>query len=345
MKNRILLIFLAMVLVVSLAAFVACAEEEEVVTEEWQWPRKLILLAPGTTSSGYITALAWSTPLVEDTGITVRIVAEGLRTLRLQWLQQGTAFLSTEAAGGKLLMEADAEYATRHGGPIHIRHFWVQGTHERSFTTQRDSEYKTPRDIKPGTRIVDLVFMPAYEEDDLLAWAQVDPEDIIWVPAANMPQMAKHIMDGTADICFSSSSGNAMWYEAEAAPRGLNFIDMNPEADPEGAARYWAIEPEDILAPMTTGVPSSVGKWGIVSISSYVVVASADEELVYHLMKWLHENHDRYKDAHPAAKDMTVDNILLLAETNFSPLHDGGVRYLKELGMWTAEHQARQDLM
>jgi hypothetical protein len=40
---------------------------------------------------------------------------------------------------------------------------------------------------------------------------------------------------------------------------------------------------------------------------------------------------------------MTVDNILLLAETNFSPLHDGTVRYLKELGMWTAEHQARQD--
>jgi len=275
--------------------------------------------------------------------MTVRVVAEGMRTLRLTWLQQGTAFASSEAAGGKLLMQSKAEYATRGGGPINLRVFWVQGKFERGHVTQRDSEIKTPSDIKPGTRMVDLTFMPAYEEDDLLAWAQVNPEDIVWVPAANMAQMAKHIMDGKADVSLVVGTSSPMWYEAEAAPRGLSFLDMNAEKDPEGAARYWAVEPEDILGPLKSGVPSSVGKWGVISISSYQTVASADEELVYQMAKWLHENHDRYKDAHSSTKEMTVENALVVAETNFCPIHDGVVRYFKELGVWTAEHQARQD--
>ena len=44
MKKRILLFFLAVALVVSLATFAACAKEEEptpVEEEVWQWPDRL----------------------------------------------------------------------------------------------------------------------------------------------------------------------------------------------------------------------------------------------------------------------------------------------------------------
>jgi len=51
MKNRVLLIFLAVVLVVSTVAFAACKAEEEppVVEEVWEWPDKLSVLAIGPT--------------------------------------------------------------------------------------------------------------------------------------------------------------------------------------------------------------------------------------------------------------------------------------------------------
>ena len=31
---------------------------------------------------------------------------------------------------------------------------------------------------------------------------------------------------------------------------------------------------------ISTGVPSSMGKWGVASIASYIVIADADEDLV-----------------------------------------------------------------
>ena len=67
----------------------------------------------------------------------------------------------------------------------------------------------------------------------------------------------------------------------------------------------------------------------------------ADEELVYQLVKWLDENYDKYKDAHPWCAQMTIENLLALSETHYQPLHEGTVRYLEEKGLWTDRHQAR----
>jgi len=33
---------------------------------------------------------------------------------------------------------------------------------------------------------------------------------------------------------------------------------------------------------------------------------------------------------------------MTLAETHFYPLHEGAVKYLKELGKWTSAHEARR---
>jgi len=90
------------------------------------------------------------------------------------------------------------------------------------------------------------------------------------------------------------------------------------------------------------GVPSSVGNKSMGVIAPYVTIDTYDEETVYHVVKWIHENYDRFKDAHPVSQGMTIDNLMALAETGFLPLHDGVVRYLEELGMWSAAHETRQ---
>jgi len=38
---------------------------------------------------------------------------------------------------------------------------------------------------------------------------------------------------------------------------------------------------------------------------------------------------------------MTIDSLMLVAGTNFIPLHRGTVRYIKEIGRWTPAHEAR----
>jgi len=68
-----------------------------------------------------------------------------------------------------------------------------------------------------------------------------------------------------------------------------------------------------------------------------------DPEMVYHYAKWLDENYDVYKDNHAWNKYMSIDILMQMVETSFIPVHDGLIKYLKEKGLWTAAHDARQE--
>ena len=117
---------------------------------------------------------------------------------------------------------------------------------------------------------------------------------------------------------------------------------LNPKEDPEGAERWWAAQPETSFGQSQIGVPTSIGVWMTTTISRYGTPASTDPELIYHLVKWLDENFDKYKDAHTLCVFMTLDILMELAETDYMPLHDGTVKYLEEKGLWTEAHEKRR---
>jgi len=177
--------------------------------------------------------------------------------------------------------------------------------------------------------------------ESLLAWAQVDPEDIEWIPAGSMTAMVTLLMDGKGDIGYGFPS-SAGWLTAEAAPHGLDWIELNAKEDPEGAARLLAVDPSVSFGTYPpTGAPSAHGKWMMVTLHGHSAAADRDPELIYNLAKWFDENYDRYKDAHPLNIHISIENTMALAETSFWPLHDGTIRYLKEKGLWTPAHEAR----
>jgi hypothetical protein len=69
--------------------------------------------------------------------------------------------------------------------------------------------------------------------------------------------------------------------------------------------------------------------------------ANADTEFIYNLVKWLDESWARYKDLHFWLEQMTLKNLMKELDTTFIPCHDGLIKYLKELGLWTDAHQER----
>jgi len=360
-----LLIFLAVVLVVSMVAFAACKAEEAppvveeeappVVEEEeepppveppWEWPEKLAVASQGPATPGYPIDIAWTTPLAEDTGMKVRLITEEDLLISFTWLKQGLLDLGFADMGATLVPAGLGRFATRDLGPCQTRIFWPHGRGGRGFAVRGDSGIKTPYDIKPGMKIIyhsEVLTGPLGRMwvAALLAWAQVDPEDVEWVEAASIPATFELLKAGRGDVVVGWPS-SPPWVELEASPHGLAWIELNAEEDPEGAARLFEVDPSACFGVMTKGCPSAIGVRMLVTIPSMVVWADKDPELIYHLVKWLDENHDLYKDGHPYCADMTLDALMELAEKEFVPLHDGTVKYLEEKGLWTPAHEARR---
>jgi len=292
-------------------------------------------------SAGYAVAVAWTTPLSDATGTKIRVVTEESDLLRGLWIKQGLFFTSS----GPTQMQIDGTlgYNTRDGGPYQTRLIYPISKADMGFAVRGDSGIKTPHDIKPGMKIIYISFAPhgrTYMEA-ILAWAQVDPDDVSWVPAGSIAANTRFITDGKGDVAIGFPA-TPYWYETEASPHGLAWIEMDAQADPEGAARYVEVMPDTMFATMDQGVPTAHGVKAVANLAGYCTRAETDPELVYHVVKWLDENNDLYKDGHPWCPSMTIANLMTLAEVSWTPLHDGSVKYLEEKGLWTDKHEARR---
>ncbi len=345
MKYRILLVFLAVALVVSLAAFAGCAKEDEappVTEEEWQWPEKLILVTLSLTSPTYGALVGWTTPFAADTGIKVRIVTEDNAQKQHLWVKNGRFFGRAPHQSRAALYGAKG-WTHRDGGPMQSRIFAACGLSYWSFASLGDSGLKTPYDIKPG---MSVVMMTVAEEPQqsvfaVLAWAQIDPEDINFMAVAATAQSARAIQDGKADFTLAYIS-SSKWLEVEASPKGLQFIALDAAKDPEGAERFMEAYPYTAFGlAKGTGPASAMGVPMVESLVPNMTSADSDPELVYRLIKWLDINYDQFSDSHSWNANITIDNLVKLAENHYEPLHEGSVRYLKELGLWTDELDVR----
>jgi hypothetical protein len=71
------------------------------------------------------------------------------------------------------------------------------------------------------------------------------------------------------------------------------------------------------------------------------VYADADPDFVYNLVKALDETYLLYEDAHPTMPWWAVEKAGVPPAD--APFHEGAIRYYKEKGFWTDEHQAWND--
>jgi len=176
MKNRVLLVLLAVALVVSLVAFAACAKEEEVEEEAWEWPERLLVTAMSSRSPIYGALVAWTTPLSKDTGMTARVICESDARLQQVWVKEGR-FFTVAPHQNRSMFYGIKGFARRDWGPWQSRIWMPCGISYYSGTVLGDSGMKTPYDIKPGMKIIYITISeePQQLMMGMLAWGQVDP--------------------------------------------------------------------------------------------------------------------------------------------------------------------------
>jgi len=279
------------------------------------------------------------------TGTKVRITPESGEVTKREWLRDGRfGFIEQMLANysGHWMMQ-NYEDAKADNVYFPLRIVWGMPCTPMAFLVRGDSDIKTIYDIK-GHRLAKFTpaRAPSLAIDGLIAWAQLTPEDVEIVPFASFEANMMSVSEGKADVAFGSTTA-PFAVRSEAAPHGLRWLDLDPEKDPEGAARFLAEINSWPFVTVTQGVKSAIGVKSVLSPSLLLGTEDSDPQLIYNMAKWLNENYDAYKDKNINCERMSPELFRTALDFMYVPLHEGTIQYLKEVGMWSEADDARQE--
>lgn len=305
----------------------------------WKWPKSISLLTPAVEQAQYGMAVGFASVMEKETGVKISVVAINEDAERMKMVRKKEVVAHVMGTTSMVnCLVAKSSFASRDGGPYHVRTIWPAGYYGATLMVRGDSKIKTWRDIKPGTKRPSIPAIPGIEAGLIAfcsAWTGVDDKDLVKVPIGSPPANMASVVNGKADITIAPCNMSFV-HEAAAGPYGLRFLELNPEKDPEAAARFLAVAPTYAFAPNEMGPKASLGIVMAVSYNDIETSADTDPELVYHFAKWLGENYNAYKDKHEMFTMWSVDFWRNYLNNALLPIHDGTIRYLKEIGLWTA---------
>jgi len=294
-------------------------------------------------SSHHGIALGWASELENATGMKVRLIPEPSSTMTQRWLKDGIVELNALGVSSMLdQINADGSFATKDLGPFDCRIIWMAQVTPFGWATTKTSGIKTPYDIK-GKKIgySTSAVIGFKSMNGLIRWANLTIDDVQPVPVPSYSASARALKEGRVDVA-EVVAASAAALEVASGPKGLYYLPMNEKEDPEAAARFREFVPLRQFGQATAGVEEARDVWMEISPMTYVALPELDAEFVYQMAKWNDENFDLYKDKHSLCPTMSIKAVRGFLDSNFWPVHDGLIRYLKEVGMWTSQDDAQQ---
>ncbi|MBI5966870.1 MAG: TAXI family TRAP transporter solute-binding subunit [Deltaproteobacteria bacterium] len=305
-------------------------------------PKMMTWTAYDVGSSGYMQVGFISEALWEKYKIKIRIIPAGTDLPRVYPLRLKDADVAFHGVGSYFMQEGLHDYSTMDWGPQPVRALYLAQHAGLCFGVRGDSGIQTASDLK-GKRVA---YFPTYaltmiSEAHLvfagLTWADVKRVDVP-AYAAGM----KMVMEGKIDAAHINPTASFA-YEFAAMPFGLRYVSL-PFADKEGWARLKKHAP--MYSPMkaTIGAGLSAEKPLETLTYAYPVALAYDflpSEKAYIVSKLLYETFPIYAPKHKSLEAYwPLEKFLELLEDYPLPLHEGTIRYLKEIGKWTPEREA-----
>ncbi len=309
---------------------------------EWKPPSVINIGTGSVTSVGFTSGQPFGDVISSKTGTLIRYTPMGKSFDAYELLRsKGSQFLGTPALEihdySRGVREAD-----RDGwGPQKLRVVWLNGPTPMGEAIHANSGIKTGADLK-GKKIATFPTYPTGQvyTDGILAFFNIKKGDYTEVPVESAPAGYSAWHEGKVDATWAAQESGAA-IEMAASRWGLYWLPLPPDAK-EGWMRLKEACPIAYPIKATSGPGSPVDTWGY----DYHTVTYdwQDEQLVYWLTKVKSTYFSSYKDAHPTLQRWTLDNAL---NTNaaIAPYHPGAVRYYKEIGVWTKDHDTWQAKM
>lgn len=324
--------------------------------DEVKLPPQISWTAYGTTSSGYAQSVGIGQMLTKNYGTSLRIIPGNNDVSRMVPLREGQSPLCACGFASYMAQEGALMFGTKLWGPMKIYNLFNNiGENGQQAVAAGDAGVKTIKDVK-GKRVTWVLGAPALNVnmEAFLAFAGYTWDDVVKVEVPGWKQSIDAIINGQADLAWGSTASSA-YNQLAASPRGLYFVNL-PHNDKEAWARANAIAPHWAPQMVSVGVDLTKNESGKVPWEGsnfpypiYVAVPTTPDDVAYGLTKGVMENYEQIKDAGPSmgGYQLSKQNLKWIF-----PYHPGSIKYFKEKGLWTADHDAhnagllkRQDIL
>ena len=170
-------------------------------------------------------------------------------------------------------------------------------------------------------------------QDAVMEAGGLKPSDVVQVRVSNLNDGIRNVPEGKVDASFSAV-GIGIIEEANAM-EPIRFLSMpNTDAANKILGRYGASVVKSAPGTGIKGDTYVIG-YPLQLVSSTKV---SDKTIATLLKAWW-DNLAEIQTIHPLLKRWTKETQAI---TNFTvPYHSGAVRFYKEVGLWTAKHEAR----
>ncbi|MFC2062730.1 TAXI family TRAP transporter solute-binding subunit [Chloroflexota bacterium] len=295
-------------------------------------------------TSGYISAAATGEGIMKQFNIKQRYIPYASGLARMLAAKTGAVDCTAQASDTTFAIEGLFDFGNIEWGPQPLRIvYWAKRFTPFSLVTQADSGIKTFADLK-GKRIAWLAgsSSPNASVTGSLAFGGLTWDDVEKVEFQGWTACWGALLDGSIDACMGTGTSSAM-QQQQASPSGLYWIPMPPE-DTEGWKRYRQHHP--LGYPMQATIGAGISEANPISLTCfpfpmYVTYEDqASDDTAYWITKALVESYDFYKDATPDMPGFKLEAVM--EQPVLFPWHDGSIKYLKEIGVWTDRHERNQ---
>ena len=170
----------------------------------------------------------------------------------------------------------------------------------------------------------------------MLATVDMSWDDLEVVPVASFRDGIQAFIEGRAEAAISSV-GSGMTQQADANLGGVRFVSL---PDREGVSeQMWEEEPGFHAVDVPAGFALGVEEDMVLAGKDTYITANADAsaDAVYEIVELMWNNVGELASAHPLFERWTKEHMVNPKVT--VPFHDGTVRFLKDVGEWTPEHE------
>lgn len=209
-----------------------------------------------------------------------------------------------------------------------------------AFYARADSGMTNVADLEGQQVITEYRAIASFNQVNaaIMATAGLTSADVSGVTVAGIPDATRALVDGNV-VASASVLGIPALREADASiSGGLRVLALGENEDALN-------EIAGFSATTLNPGPAYVGITEPTRVAQFDVFmnvgAAMSEDDAYALVKAIHESWGGMQENLPMLRAVAADQ---LASLNFDhPYHDGAIRYFQEIGLWTEDHQARQD--